>query len=255
MKKQIIWIACLLWGTMAFAQTGEQDVLEVSDTLETIQEDFTQTERYRKVWKKRKAYFNFVYGKQSLNFVDEGLCVHSKWAAGITAGRTYYLHKRPLLGMIKFGIDWSYIDLQVAAFPGIDSEEGDYYYPDGVTPEYDDYEESDGGFLSNMYKAEIGMQVGPSVTVNPIDHLKIAAYFRVLPCYSALYDGDAFKGGYATYLTYGASVSYKVISLGVEQRWGQNKYTYTEEDEYEESVKTKVKIKNKGPRFYLSFRF
>lgn len=134
--------------------------------------------------------------------------------------------------MIKFGLDWSFLDLNVGSFK-VQEDDG-----------YDVYEET-------LYKGEVGMQFGPSITINPISHLKVAAYFRVAPSYSAAYYDDEFKGKYATFFTYGVSVAYKVISLGVEQRWGKTEFDF-EDGDYESY---KVNVKSKGPRFYLSFRY
>ena len=69
-------------------------------------------------------------------------------------------------------------------------------------------------------------------------------------CYSIIY-ADEFKGGYATYFTYGASVSWRVISLGVEQRWGDTDLSF----DWDEEESMDVKFSAKGPRFFLSFRF
>ena len=246
MKKiALLWVGMMCaWGSVAWAQeeNSQTAIVETAVTTEVaesggslVQDDFMQSERYRKVWKDRKGYFNFMYGKQDLTFEEDGeesFKLKSDWAAAISFGRTYYLHKRPIAGMIKFGLDWSFLDLNVGSFK-VEEDDG-----------YEVYEET-------LYKGEAGMQFGPSVTINPISHLKVAAYFRVVPSYSAAYYDDEFKGKYATFFTYGVSLSYKVISLGVEQRWGKTEFDFGDED-YESF---KVNVKSKGPRFYLSFRY
>ena len=180
MKKIVLlWVGMMCaWGTVAWAQDANSQTATVQTVATTevteseggsAQVDFTQSERYRKVWKDRKGYSNFMYGKQDLTFEEDGeefMKLKSDWAAAISFGRTYYLHKRPLAGMIKFGLDWSFLDLNVGSFK-VQEDDG-----------YDVYEET-------LYKGEVGMQFGPSVTINPISHLKVAAYFRVVPSYSA----------------------------------------------------------------------
>lgn len=235
MKRAIIWML-LLTAAMNVAMAQKKNPY--------------RSERQEKVWTDRKAWFNFAYGKQSLKIDKGDICLHSDWGAGISTGRTYYLHRRPILGLMKFGLDWSYFDLNAACYsaPSMDME-GGYYYPDGVEkPSYSEEEEEDGA--SDVYKGEVGMQFGPSLTVNPVHELKVALYFRVLPCYSIIY-ADEFKGGYATYFTYGASVSWRVISLGVEQRWGDTDLNF----DWDEEESMDVKFSAKGPRFFLSFRF
>lgn len=118
----------------------------------------------------RAKYFNISYVKQSLSPADVDYKYNSSLGVAITNGRTYYLHKKPILGMIKFGIDWSFFDVNVAMYEN--------EFTDGYEVEKE-----------NMYQAEVGMQIGPSVTVNPIDHLKVNGYFRVTPSYSMMYSG------------------------------------------------------------------
>ncbi len=214
-----------------------------------------RSERQEKVWTERKAWFNFVYGKQSLKIDKSDICLHSDWGAGISTGRTFYLHKRPILGLMKFGLDWTYFDLNAACYSGSFMNTGDsYYYPDGMKQSYNemDDEDEDEDDSSDIYKGEAGMQFGPSLTVNPVHELKIAFYFRAVPCFSMLYSDEEFKGNYATYFTYGASIAWRVISFGVEQRWGDSNLSYPWGEE-EENID--MKLKAKGPRFFLSFRF
>lgn len=59
---------------------------------------------------------------------------------------------------------------------------------------------------------------------------------------------EYYSGGYASFFVSGLSVAYKVISVGVEKRWGTVKYDRSDTDE-------KTKFKVSGPRFYIGFRF
>ena len=75
-------------------------------------------------------------------------------------------------------------------------------------------------------------------------------------------DGDAFRGNYASFFVTGLSVSYGVIGLGIEKRWGKCRYKEFGggEDEYgdygyaEEPYDT-PKLKTSGLRAYVNFRF
>lgn len=236
MKRAIIWMLLLIVAM---------------DVAVAQKENPYRSERQEKVWTKRKAWFNFAYGKQSLKMDKMDICLHSDWGAGISTGRTFYLHRRPILGLMKFGLDWSYFDLNVARYLASSlNMGGGYYYPDGM--ENSSYaEEEEDGFFDDVYKGEVGMQFGPSLTVNPVHELKMAFYFRVLPCYSVFYVAEELKGGYATYFTYGASLSWRVISFGVEQRWGDTDQSFA----FDEEESMDVTLSAKGPRFFLSFRF
>ena len=189
------------------------------------------------IWKDRANYFNLAFVSQTLG-TAEGFeyKMKSDWGASISSGKTFYLHKEPIAKMIKFGLDWTWFDLNGAGY-SISS--------------YDDY---DGIYESKMYQAEIGMQVGPSITVNPVDELKISAYFRVTPCYSAVYNPEdaSIFGSYSTFMNVGASVAWRVISMGVEYRGGTAKYkdlSGYEDDEMN------LKFATSGVRVYIGFRF
>ena len=95
MKRAIIWML-LLTAAMNVAMAQKKNPY--------------RSERQEKVWTDRKAWFNFAYGKQSLKIDKGDICLHSDWGAGISTGRTYYLHRRPILGLMKFGLDWSYFE-------------------------------------------------------------------------------------------------------------------------------------------------
>lgn len=216
----------------------------------------------RMIWNDRAKYFNISYVRQSLSVPDDNCTWNNNLGVAITSGRTYYLHKKPILGMIKFGLDWSYMDINFGMYKDKygyldnlysgDGGSGGNYYDPGYNGGYDDgsYDYDDEG-ETQIYQAEIGMQFGPSVTVNPIDHLKVSGYFRVTPSYSIFYDGNDVSGSYGTFFSCGGAVSYKVISLGIEGRWGNTKYASLMGDEDGE----KLKCKTGSTRFYVSFRF
>lgn len=225
--------------------------------IDAVREEMTATQARKKksemIWGRNK-YFNLGYNAQKVEVKDEETeKMHSDFGFSLTAGRTYYLHKKPILNMIKFGIDWTYLDLTVAKYsPAYDDDEYDSYYGSN----YDDYysdEDDDEGIGS--YKFELGMQFGVSVTVNPVDFLKVNAYFRYAPCFSGMYDDyeGNFYTSFGSYFVGGMAVSYKVISLGVEKYWGTSKFD-SAYDDYADEYKT-VDWKTSGPRIYVSFRF
>lgn len=183
--------------------------------------------KQEKIWSNR-TYFNIAYGMLSLDRGDGQGKLNSNFAFSISRGKTYYLHKKPLFGMLKFGLDWTFFDIAVAQYDNGES-----------------FREKDN---NDIYKGEVSMQFGPSITVNPVDFLKLNLYFRYDPTYSMMFntDGNEFKGNYASYFNTGLAASYKVISLGVEYRWGSTSYKIDGE---------KQTWKASGTYLYLSFRF
>ena len=160
--------------------------------------------RDRRIWKDRAKYFNVAYVSQSLSLKDAPGTWRADYGVALTRGRTYYLHKKPLLGMIKFGIDWTQIDINFAKYEdkwGFFSGYG-YGDYDGGGNYYDPYDDYDTGGPEDMYQAELAMAVGPSVTVNPVDELKAALYFRVAPSLAMLYVADELSMSYGTFFTF-----------------------------------------------------
>ena len=195
-----------------------------------------------RIWKDRGGYFNMAYVNQSVeNELSSNFNLKSDWGASLSWGRTFYLHKKPIGGMLKFGLDWTWLDINGAGYSGLQV--------------YDDYDEMYVDLAA--YQAEIGMQLGPSITVNPVHHLKIGAYFRVTPSYSAIYipDYETVWGNYVTFYNVGATIAWKVLSVGLEYRHGGAKYMNLVDDEESDIVNLNENFITNSMRFYFGFRF
>lgn len=255
-------------GIAASAQEVSQQKLDslnqaLSDMSARVKET-EAAESNRAIWKDRSKYFNLNYVNQKLSPDIDGWDklgggeLKSDFGAAIVWGKTYYLHKKPLAGMIKFGIDWSWMDLNYAQYK---VEAYDY--------------DTDELYSEKAHQLEYGMQIGPSVTINPVHHLKVSAYFRVTPSYSMMYLNDEFYHHYATFCNTGFAVAWKVLSVGCEWRWGKASYDglglnlddlegdYSDGDfsgdiPSADDVLTDLqdlKLKTKSFRVYFSFRF
>ncbi|MDE5731367.1 MAG: hypothetical protein K2H81_07620 [Alistipes sp.] len=224
----------------------------VAASLDTRLQEQQQQELNRKIWKKRSKYFNIGYVNQKVTDKTSGEKLKSDFGASLSWGKTFYLHKKPLFGMMKFGLDWSWLDINYAKSSLAYLEE-----------------ETLATFKSDVHQAEFGMQFGPSVTVNPVHHLKVGVYFRVTPSYSLLYLDETVHHHYVTFCNAGCTVAWKVVSLGIEWRWGTAKYNgitfnedYDEDPSWEEGEigdllldTPKRKFKTNSVRFYVGFRF
>lgn len=243
-------------------------LLQVVNALSSKMEATEAETLDKKIWKNRAKYFNIGYVKQNLSETGgDEFKLKSEFGASMSWGHTYYLHKKPLLGMIKFGLDASWVDMSFAKYSTINLENslGTRSIWDGNDYDEDeDYDEDlDLDLKLGYYQLEIGMSVGPSVTVNPIDHLKVNAYFHFTPSASMIFLDDNISTSYASFFNVGAAVSYKFISIGVEKRWGSANYNSLSLDEFdsEEDLETdlflssKKKMKTSGLRAYISFRY
>lgn len=265
MKKHLLLISFALLvagGVSAQENTSSQSV----DSLQRVVADLNEqmqsvkdAERNEAVWKNRAKYFNIGFSSQKLSPVDapaaygDAAELKSDLGVALVWGRTYYLHKKPLARMIKFGIDFSWMDINYAKYSLPE-------YAEGGTSGWAG--ESGDELSLSAHQLEYGMQVGPSVTINPVDHLKAGVYFRYVPSASLMVLEDEVNANFASFFTAGGAVSYKLISIGVEGRWGRANYkNFALADELEDAMDgdviqtSKSKWKTGGVRVYVSFRF
>ena len=281
MMKKLFWLVLstvILTGQSIFAQEADSEVqssqredslLQVVNELSDRVQKTEDAARNERIWKKRAKYFNIGYiTNQTLtDKVDAEAEWKSDFGVSLTFGKTYYLHKKPLLNMIKFGIDATWFELSYAKYsePDVFAEGGSYTraYND-YSSGYDDYYEED--FDLGIHQIDASMHVGPSVTVNPVGDLKVAAYFHYVPTYSMVVIDDSFGHGYVSNFAFGASVAYKAISVGIEHRWAKkatyNGLSFDEEGmaydapDFEDVIESdKWKMKSKSFRVFLSFRY
>lgn len=192
----------------------------------------------------RHKYINFSFSK--LNFRQNDFpALKSNYGGAFSIGNTYFFHKKPIANMIRLGIDATWIDVNYTNYK--------LEFRDNES-QYDERE------IANWHQAEISMQVGPSITVNPISQLNLHGYLRYAPSFSGLYNGDSFRGNYATFFVSGGAVSYGAIGLGIEARFGNSKYKdllgeESNEDSEEKDTSSPQKTKFSGMRVYISLRF
>lgn len=209
--------------------------------------------RMNEVWKRYSGYLNLSYALQSLK--SDHVDLKSDLAFAMTIGKTYSLHKKPIAGIMKFGLDWSYIDISFAKYPD--------FMTSGNTPTLPEI-----GLVNlGIMQIEAGMGVGPSLTFNPAEQLKMCLYFHVTPSYSMMMQNHELYHHYATFFSVGLSISYKVISIGVENRWcGATNYgevamrrlndIYDVNGNFQDPFESfGVKMKTTALRLYAGFRF
>ena len=220
-----------------------------------------------KKWK-RKKYLNIAFVNQTLEHCDHpSMTWKSDFGVSLVKGRTYYLHKKPIAGILKFGIDWTQMDLNYAKYSedfGEMVDEGQSGGSGGsVSPIYPEFDLDLG-----CHQFEYSMHVGVSLSINPVDHLMVHGYFRYAPSFTGVILNDEFSGNYGSFFVTGGSISYKAISIGVESRWGKATYkSFGIGDDLKEGLSDgklsvedvlsseKNKMKTNSTRFYIGFRF
>lgn len=194
----------------------------------------------------RKKYFNInLVTSETLADKDNKDAKSEKdFGIGITLGRTFYVLKKPIVNMIQVGIDWTYIDLTYTKYKKVhieDIEGGDHF---SLTPWFGDQH------------AQYSMAVGPSITVNPINHLVVNAYLRYMPTCSAIFNDKKVNFAYASGCQFGMTAGWKAFQLGFETRSSSVKHKMIDNKDYVGMDKDKkYKLKNKSFRFFIGFRF
>lgn len=269
------------------ADTADQNAnVAPADTLreklaqmESHMASMEQEQELQKTWKRRK-YWKIGITSPNLERTDGE---EMKWKTNgsffIQKGRTSYLHSKPIAGMIKFGINYGFLDF---TYSKLELKEVAYSNESGTRASdgFDDIVSGDPdgdigiseltGIDLGMHKIDYGLHVGPSVSVNPWNKLIATAYFHVMPTASCVIQNDNFSYGFGCMMAAGVSVAYKAISLGVEGVWGKVKYTQTdfsgdedEDNDYDSSDEEdnasyfnteKFTLKQSGIRAYIAFR-
>ncbi len=202
-----------------------------------------------------KRYIHLGYAfDQQIEFANptfSPLGGKAEWAASFEAGTTYFVHRIPLAEMLRIGIDFSYLDAQYAQYNSTVGVMG----PNNQLI----LTEETGRFAS------LGMQVGPSFTVSPARRIHLKAYLHYSPTLTLL-SADDFKsalGGYMGYITGGANVSWRMLTIGWEARTGRAKLGAQDLSEGKLSdwidnglfSGEKYRVKAPSMRLYFGFRF
>lgn len=246
------------------------ELAQIKSKLDNVEKE----SYYEKVWK-RKKYWKFGFSNPSIERTDgNAMTWETEFAFTLQRGKTLYFHSKPLWGMVKFGLDYGFMDLGYAKLKLKTAEStGNIPSTPGSNPNggFDDIISDDpsGSVISalgvdlGMHKIDYSLHVGPSISVNPWNHLIVAAYFHVMPTASGILENDTFSYGFGCATSAGVSISYKVISVGVEGIWNTIKYKQASFDDEEDDGKDDVnlfntkdfKLKQNGPRFYIALRF
>lgn len=181
----------------------------------------------------RKKYINLGFINTTMS--QDGLPdLKSNYGAAFTVGRTYFLHKKPIAGFLRFGIDATWFDLN---YTNYDIKHIGYW----------------GSEEFQYHQGEISMHIGPSITLTPVKKFNINGYFRYAPSFSAMYMNGTFYGNYATFFVGGAYISYGVFGIGIEKRFGDCEYKELWSDN--EDAVAPSKMSHNGWKAYITFRF
>lgn len=324
MKRKFIILTACLFATSAFAQIEsenkeadnidwQEDTTEIVTIADIIRDEQEVTMRktiqkhYDDVWS-RRTYLNLSTTTAKLTPKDDiytGVDPTSKisefksdWGASLTWGRSYRLHKPAIANVAQINLDYTWIDLSVNHFKA----EGDKNLYDSrhkFNPETGpngswipqtsaDFKKAKFYTPWNLekYKADFGMNIGPSVTfspftyvdIRPLHYIQLNIFYHIGYHASILYmknddkydanqkgetdydkdlqeslgDHAALDFGHGMTSSFGLSLSWKFIGIGFENRKSTLEYKSLSESDF---GKDKYKFKSALNRIYLQFRF
>ncbi|MFZ4456745.1 MAG: hypothetical protein ACOYOT_11040 [Bacteroidales bacterium] len=189
--------------------------------------------------KERSNYLNFGYVKQDFKSSETSfLSMQSDNAVSLSWGHTFYLTRKPIFKCIRLGIDWTFLDLDLA---------------DYTTSFQQNYSSA----KSSIYQLTAGMQIGPSLQLNPIAKLNLHLYYHFAPAYSFIGNREfkPYAYNYINIFTTGVGISYKLIFFGAEKRWGNTTYRFTTTNTFEEINTFLNDWNTQSLRFYIGFRY
>ncbi len=246
------------------------------DLLTRKDEIRSEEEQFAKIWKQTK-FISIAYGAPTLKEMETGRTDKGKFGVSVQMGKTFFLHKKPIAKMVKIGLDLSYINLEYAKYKsgsGLKFDFGGLGDDDDYDDYYDDdmYDDDDSSFDLDlgMHQLDYGIGFGPSVQVTPLYHvgrkweyLKVFTYFHYTPTYSMIIqseeDQTTLNHGFCSFFNFGIGLSYKMIGIGFESRWGKGKYNMAslDDNDVEDGFSSgdKQKLKTTASRFFISLRF
>lgn len=305
MKRKQLTIAAVLFPLMAFSQVpegtsslfNEQEIdttefVSIEDIIKEKEEITSHTNlinHYNSVWARRK-FFNISYNMSTLSpkeNINTGTGVlndyvqdfKSSVGVSLQQGKSYRLHKKPILNLLQFYLDYTPLDLSFNHY-----KSGDKGYNSSAKWTPDNSEASYFYMPWDLEKYEVsyGMTLGPSITIAPFTYLKnmnalhflkINMYYHVGYQGSVLfisnnekvdanlntssYDYEMMKEnlkmnwGHGMVTSFGVSMTWKNIGVGFEHRVANNKFKPVTSKDFGSESK---KFKTTTNRIYVSIR-
>lgn len=157
----------------------------------------------------------------------------SNYGVSFSAGRTFYLHSKPLLGM-RLGIDATWFDLSYTNYQIMNIT----YSGKENTMQYE--------------QVELAAQIGPSLTFRPFGKFNVHGYMKYAPTVSTLFVNNNIMGCYSPFVVKGVAVSFGKIGFGVESRTFECRYKEIGAVDHPDNIEN---VSYDGWRAFVTFVF
>lgn len=274
MKKNIsLLAAALLTATAIQAQEPTDSIAILKNQIDSIQtekDNLSKTQKWQSIWNNNK-YTMISYAPTTDVTVDGAYKENAKFSFALTKGNTYYLHDKPIGGILKIGLDIRWLDIQATKYEKIEYETSDNWQDN---PTIGDEDTDDALEMLNdigRWDIHTGIGIGPTVTVAPFSmfdnaakHLRLSFYGHYQPSFGInliSQDGDVESStAFCNMFNFGGKLIYRRISFGIEKQKGEGKYkqlTIFNDDEEDNSDTPTIKHKRKfsSLRLYVAFSF
>lgn len=285
--KRLFSILLLLPAAATLWAQSNVSIDDIINEKKKVSTTTNSTEHFAAVWHPR-TYFDLIYTRNAelvpkkfeqfndYTGVNTPLDRYkADWAFGIKNGRSIYLHRRPIGRVLYVGLDYTWIDLMLNHYQASCDNAGYCFDSSQML--------SEGGKVfpvnGSKYEMNYGMALGPSITLAPfvyvegangLHHLKFNAYYHVgynVGMLSCMGDEDqdydsqgqtSLLFGHGLTMSYGASINWKCLGLGIEVRKAALKHKsgsvplFNSDDDTGEGV---YDFNSTGQRLFLQFRF
>lgn len=177
-----------------------------------------------------------------------GGALNGRWGLSIDIMRNVYLHRTPIAGMLKFGLQFgpqfNYINFAKGhgSLSGIISggsdDENDDYYDEFGNPIYNDDYDDEEEMMPDLGKHQLvaGLAIGPTVTIAPfinssnknLSRLKFRGYFNVVPAFSAIMtaneDETELNSAFTCMYAGGLNIIWRKLDIGFQYKGGRARY-------------------------------
>ena len=281
--------ACIIHPALAQYSNNEQatDLMQTQQVLQNNGGMSTDKElsMAEKMWPSSSP-FMLYYENQTLEEQNDNVKYKCNFTVGLTKRHTYYLHKKAIANMVKFGIDACWFDIsftQYAKGKGLWNDDMAGNVTTGTYANYEEYfkaadekalDENSSDIFSRMdlgkYQIMLSvLGIGPSVKVAPFyylnkpffDTMKLGFYFHYVPSFTTLVftgdDDSTVMLGYMGCWRFGGNLSLGRFAFGIESQWGsgtlkRGKINDDSNDNIKNFFAEKIKYKQSGLRFYLA---
>lgn len=218
----------LMCSLKGYSQQEESSNLTSTNEIESTvsKKDLDQySDKNNRIWGRTKFIdIRYAWNTMKRDGYSDG-SLKGGQGVSLDIGKTYLLNKKPLLGMLKFGIDAVWMDMS------------------GFV--YDTSDVFDGEEGNTTTKFDLGIGVGPSINLAPFSHfdnalkdLKFQLYVHFTPSFSALffnrekYDEKKTYFAFSPFINFGGVITWKMIGLGLEGRWCKAHYSSMDDGSY-----------------------